>query len=87
MAAEQIAVTPGAGSMLGPKAEQDVAEQDVAEQGVAKKSVAAVVVTYNRKDLLLECLDCLSRQDLAGLAAGYELQVIVVDNASTDGTE
>lgn len=82
MAAEQVAVTPGAGSMLGPKAEQGVAEQDV-----AKKSVAAVVVTYNRKDLLLECLDCLSRQDLAGLAAGYELQVIVVDNASTDGTE
>ena len=82
MAAEQVAVTPGAGSMLGPKA-----EQGVAEQGVAKKSVAAVVVTYNRKDLLLECLDCLSRQDLAGLAAGYELQVIVVDNASTDGTE
>lgn len=52
-----------------------------------KKSVAAVVVTYNRKQLLLECLDCLEAQDLARLGDSYELSVIVVDNASTDGTE
>ena len=52
-----------------------------------KKSVAAVVVTYNRKQLLLECLDCLEAQDLARLGDSCELSVIVVDNASTDGTE
>lgn len=52
-----------------------------------KKSVVAVVVTYNRKQLLLECLDCLEAQDLARLGDSYELSVIVVDNASTDGTE
>ena len=61
-----------------------------AENGASparKRSVAAVVVTYNRKDLLLECLDCLSTQDLGGLGDAYELSVIVVDNASTDGTQ
>ena len=52
-----------------------------------KRSVAAVVVTYNRKELLLECLDCLAAQDLGGLGDAYELSVIVVDNASTDGTQ
>lgn len=52
-----------------------------------KRSVAAVVVTYNRKELLLECLDRLAAQDLGGLGDAYELSVIVVDNASTDGTQ
>jgi rhamnopyranosyl-N-acetylglucosaminyl-diphospho-decaprenol beta-1,3/1,4-galactofuranosyltransferase len=43
-------------------------------------SVQAVVVTYNRRDLLLECLEGIARQThpVAG--------VVVVDNASTDGT-
>jgi GT2 family glycosyltransferase len=42
--------------------------------------VVAVVVTFNRQRLLLECLDALARQthSLAG--------AIVVDNASSDGT-
>ncbi|MGN6324973.1 glycosyltransferase [Pseudolysinimonas sp.] len=39
----------------------------------------AVVVAYNRRDLLLECLDALARQSRAVDA------VVVVDNASTDG--
>jgi GT2 family glycosyltransferase len=44
------------------------------------ESVRAVVVTYNRKALLLECLEGIARQThpVAG--------VVVVDNASTDGT-
>ena len=43
-------------------------------------SVYAVVVTYNRRALLLECLDALGRQT-------HRLDgVLVVDNASTDGT-
>ena len=44
------------------------------------ESVVAVVVTYNRKDLLLECLGGLARQSrpIDGL--------VLVDNASTDGT-
>ncbi len=43
--------------------------------------VVAVVVTYNRKEMLVECLEALARQthSLAG--------VMVVDSASTDGTE
>lgn len=44
------------------------------------KGVAAVVVTYNRRALLKGCLECLGRQTVR------ELSVIVIDNASTDGT-
>ena len=42
--------------------------------------VAAVVVTYNRKDLLIECIEALLNQEYS------DCDVIVVDNASTDGT-
>ena len=50
--------------------------------------IAAVVVTYNRKDLLLECLNCLQTQDYsdAPQAAETTLDILVIDNASTDGT-
>lgn len=42
--------------------------------------IAAVVVTYNRKKLLIECLEALRRQT-------KPLQTIyIIDNASTDGT-
>ncbi|MGF7119166.1 glycosyltransferase family 2 protein [Methanobacterium oryzae] len=45
-----------------------------------KESVCAVVVTYNRKELLLECLEALKNQK-------YPLDAIyLVDNASTDDT-
>lgn len=44
-------------------------------------SVAAVVVTYNRKPLLEECIASLLKQ-----SARADLRVYVVDNASTDGT-
>ncbi len=44
------------------------------------KSICAVVVTYNRKELLLNCLNALSNQT-------YPLDhIVVVNNASTDGT-
>ena len=42
--------------------------------------VAAVIVTYNRKMLLGECLDALKRQSYP------DLDVYVIDNGSTDGT-
>lgn len=42
--------------------------------------IAAVVVTYNRKDLLRRCLQCLRDQQ------GAALDLWVIDNASTDGT-
>ena len=45
-----------------------------------KETICAVVVTYNRKDLLLTCLDSLRRQTYA-LSAIY-----IIDNASNDGT-
>ena len=46
----------------------------------AEEKIAAVVVTYNRKDLLGQCLDSLLRQSYP-LAALY-----IIDNCSTDGT-
>ena len=42
-------------------------------------NVAAVVVTYNRRQLLNENLTCL-------LAQSRPVDIIVIDNASTDGT-
>ena len=44
------------------------------------EKVAAVVVTYNRKILLPECLDGLLNQ------TAHIDKIIVIDNASTDGT-
>ncbi len=45
-----------------------------------KETVCAVVVTYNRKNLLMECLDALMRQTRQ-LDAIY-----LIDNFSDDGT-
>lgn len=42
--------------------------------------VAAVVVTYNRIALLKECIKALQQQT-------YLCDILIVDNASTDGTE
>lgn len=52
----------------------------VPNEGAAAR-VVAVVVTWNRRDLLVEALDALGAQSHA-LAA-----TVVVDNASTDGTD
>lgn len=45
------------------------------------KKVLAVVVTYNRKELLVECIESLLAQSV------NELSIMIVDNASTDGTK
>ena len=45
-----------------------------------KDKVCAVVVTYNRKNLLLECLEALHKQTRAVQG------IYIIDNASTDGT-
>ena len=42
--------------------------------------VCAVIVTYNRKQLLTECLDALLKQTYSAF------DILIVDNASTDGT-
>ena len=43
------------------------------------EKVAAVVVTYNRKQLLQQCVEKLKNQDMP-------LDIVIIDNASTDGT-
>ena len=42
--------------------------------------VAAVVVTWNRRALLMACVDCLMKQ------TAPNMDILIVDNASTDGT-
>ena len=45
------------------------------------KKVTAVIVTYNRKNLLHECVNAVLAQ------AEYIPDIMIIDNASTDGTE
>jgi len=45
-----------------------------------KETVCAVVVTYNRKSLLIECLEAIRKQTSPVDA------IYIIDNASTDGT-
>ena len=46
-----------------------------------KEKIIAVVVTFNRKKLLAECLNALLAQSV------NNLDILVIDNASTDGTK
>jgi len=48
---------------------------------VSGKSICAVIVTFNRLNMLQECLEAIKAQSLKPNA------VYIVDNASTDGTE
>lgn len=45
-------------------------------------SVVAIIVTYNRKNLLKECIYSLLMQDVTA-----SLDIYIIDNASTDGTK
>lgn len=47
----------------------------------SQPDVCAVVVTYNRKEKLKKCIECLLGQ------VGSKCNVLIVNNASTDGTE
>lgn len=44
-------------------------------------NIVAVIVTYNRKSLLLECIDSLLKQE------NISCDILIIDNNSTDGTE
>lgn len=46
-----------------------------------QKQIAAVIVTYNRKELLEECIQAVMAQSLLPQA------ILVIDNSSTDGTQ
>lgn len=46
-----------------------------------KKKVMAIVVTYNRKELLKECINALISQNYKNC------EILIIDNASTDGTK
>ena len=55
-------------------------EVDVGDGG-RKGDIAAVIVTYNRKDKLLNCIKALQSQK------GGNPDIMVIDNASDDGTK
>lgn len=42
--------------------------------------IAVIIVTYNRKELLMQCIESVRRQTYTNL------DIIVIDNASSDGT-
>lgn len=44
------------------------------------KRVLVIVVTYNRKELLFECIEALLNQSYKNI------QILIIDNCSTDGT-
>jgi len=46
---------------------------------MVKSNILAIVVTYNRKDLLEECINAL-------VNSKYKTDILVIDNASSDGT-
>lgn len=46
----------------------------------AISELAAIIVTYNRYDLLTECIEALREQTFS------DFDILVIDNASTDGT-
>lgn len=43
--------------------------------------LSVIIVSYNTRDILCRCLD-----ELASAGVGFDVEVIVVDNGSTDGT-
>jgi hypothetical protein len=47
----------------------------------ASVTVSVVIVSWNAKDYLIDCLNSLS-----GKACSYPMEIIVVDNASSDGS-
>jgi GT2 family glycosyltransferase len=63
-----------------PSAGETVPAAAGAHPGVRDERVVAVVVTYNREQLLAQCLDGLAAQDRRPDA------VVVIDNASTDAS-
>ncbi len=47
-----------------------------------QRKIAAVIVTYNRKELLKKCIEHILKQTIA-----EKTDILVIDNASTDGTQ
>ena len=54
---------------------------DPAEKKDHINRILAAIVTYDRRELLLECIEALRRQTCK------DFDILVIDNASTDGTE
>jgi GT2 family glycosyltransferase len=50
------------------------------QQKLRQFGIVTIVVTYNRKDILIKCIDLLFNQTMA-------TDILIVDNASDDGTE
>jgi GT2 family glycosyltransferase len=58
-----------------------VTAEEMTSEKISKSTVSIVIVTWNGKKYALECLD-----SLRSLQSKLVLEIIVVDNASSDGT-
>lgn len=67
---------------LGGVEEQIVKERirTLEQEGINKHKVSIVILSYNAKDMLKECIESIRRNNPS---CSYEL--VIVDNASTDG--
>lgn len=70
----------GAAYLVGKSKVVHLKKTSAAISRVIKPKVCAIVVTHNRKAMLTLCLDALSKQNY------QEFDTLIVDNASTDGT-
>jgi O-antigen/teichoic acid export membrane protein/glycosyltransferase involved in cell wall biosynthesis len=60
------------------------AETTPHDGAAARESISIIVATFNRAGSLARAVECLAAQDSLG---AFDLEVIVVDNGSTDDTE
>lgn len=67
---------------LGGAEEESVEEKlkTLAQEGIDKHKVSIVILSYNAKDMMIDCIKSIRRNNPSD---SYEL--VVVDNASTDG--
>lgn len=50
-------------------------------------TVSVLVVNWNRKELLRDCLNSLISQEMPANAPSFKTELIVIDNSSTDGSQ
>lgn len=71
----------GAGYLVGKSKVIHFKEINASQERQGQKlKICAIVVTYNRKEMLLQCLQALQAQKYT------DFDILIVDNASTDGT-
>ncbi len=74
----------GVGAKLCSVSKSSIRTNLIQANPQARLDISVIIVSWNVRDLLVKCLEALLSDDVSG---GMALQVIVVDNASSDGSE